>query len=284
MSQNNIAQRIQEDRETLTRAFRKIADFLVAEPQKFISNPIRNLSESIGVSEPTIIRFARHYDFQGLPDLRLAFAMSTAAAAADSKLSAHLEPRLKDKEIVNREAKQAIASRAVELTTSDNSLLIDSGSTAQFLTEQLVDAPAKTIMTTSLNSVLILRNSSQHRLIMSGGTLRPGAMSLAGRMAETNLSEMAFDTAYLGADTINPERGLSTFSEEESHLNRAMIRASKRVVVMADSSKFAGPALHNICGLSAVDTIISDTSLPADICSAIKGNGVELILVDVPSY
>lgn len=282
MSQNNIAQRIQDDRESLTRAFRKIADFLVAEPQKFISNPIRNLSESIGVSEPTIIRFARHYDFQGLPDLRLAFAMSTAAA--DSKLSAHLEPRLKDKEVVNREAKQAIASRAAELTASDDSLLLDSGSTAQFLTERLVDAPAKTIMTTSLNSVLILRNSSQHRLIMSGGTLRPDAMSLAGRMAETNLSDMAFDTVYLGADTINPERGLSTFSEEESHLNRAMIRASKRVVIMADSSKFAGPALHNICGLSAVDIIISDTSLPADICSAIKSCGVDLILVDVPSY
>ncbi|WIY25809.1 hypothetical protein [Parasedimentitalea psychrophila] len=282
MSKNNIAQRIQEDRGSLTRAFRKIADFLVAEPQQFISNPIRILSESIGVSEPTIIRFARHYEFQGLPDLRLAFAMSTAAA--DSNLSAHLEPRLKDKEVVNREAKQAIASRAVELTTSDNSLLLDSGSTAQFLTEQLVDAPAKTIMTTSLNSVLILRNSNQHRLIMSGGTLRPDAMSLAGRMAETNLSDMAFDTAYLGVDIINPERGLSTFSEEESHLNRAMIRASKRVVVMVDSSKFVGPALHNICDLSAVDIIISDTSLPADICSAIKGRGVDLILVDVPSY
>jgi DeoR/GlpR family transcriptional regulator of sugar metabolism len=276
---DNIFQRICEDRDTLSRAFRQIADFLIAEPREFITNPMRVLSEKIGVSEPTLIRFARHYGYQGLPDLRLSFAMSLATRGTD--VAADMEPRLKDKEVVNRIAKQMIAAKAAELTAQDQSLLLDSGSTTQFLAENLVSAPAKTILTTSLNSVLILRNAEQHRLMMPGGIFRHGAMSLAGRMAEMNLADMTFDTAYIGADTLHPEHGISTYSEEEAHLNRAMIRASKRVIVLADASKIKGPALHRICDLSDVDIIVSDSTLSSQVRSAIEATSTELILAEL---
>lgn len=273
-----IVHQIQQDRDSLSRAFRQIADFLDREPRAFINSPMRTLSERIGVSEPTLIRFARHYGYQGLPDLRLAFAMSLAAR--DVTASADLEPRLTDKEIVNRRAKQAIAARAAVLAGADRSILLDSGSTVQLLAEALVSAPGKTIMTTSINAVLILRNSDQHRLMMAGGVVRSNAMSLAGRMAERTLGEMTFDTLYLGADTLHPAHGISTYSEEEAHLNRAMIRASLRVVVLADASKFKGPALHHICDLSDVDIIVSDSSLPLDIRTAISATTTGLILAD----
>lgn len=274
----SVVQRIADDRDGLSRAFRQIADFLGDDPRAFISSPMRTLSERIGVSEPTLIRFARHYGYQGLPDLRLAFAMSLATR--DVSASAGLEPRLKDKEVVNRRAKQAIAARAAELTAADRALLLDSGSTVQFLAERLAHAPGKVIMTTSLNAALILRNSDQHRLMIAGGVVRPNAMSVAGRMAETALAKMTFDTLYLGADTLHPEHGISTYSEEEAHLNRAMIRASKRVVALVDASKFKGPALHHICDLSDVNIIVSDTGLPADIRAAIEATTTELILAD----
>lgn len=277
---SDVVQQIAKDRDSLSRAFRLIADFLGSEPRSFINSPMRTLSERIGVSEPTIIRFARHYGYQGLPDLRLAFAMSLAAR--DGSATADLEPRLTDKEIVNRRAKAAIAARAVALTEADRSILLDSGSTVQFLAEELISAPGKTIMTTGINSVLILRNSEQHRLMMVGGDVRQNAMSLAGRMAESNLNEMTFDTLYLGADTLHPEYGFSTYSEEEAHLNRAMIRAAKRVVALVDATKFKGPALHHICDLSQVDIIVSDSGLPQDTRAAIEATTTQLILADVP--
>ena len=276
----NIAERIGTDRDGLSRAFRQIADFLASEPRAFINSPMRTVSDRIGVSEPTLIRFARHYGYQGLPDLRLAFAMSLATR--DGTVSADLEPRLTDKEVVNRRAKQAIAERAAELTRDDRSLLLDSGSTVQLLAQNLITAPGKTIMTTSLNAVLTLRNCEQHSLMMSGGVVRTNAMSLAGRMAEMTLSEMTFDTLYLGADTLHPAHGISTYREEEAHLNRAMIRAAKRVVALVDASKFKGPALHHICDLSQVDIIVSDSTLPDDIRAAIAATTTQLILADVP--
>lgn len=277
---DDILGRITQDRDSLSRAFRMIADFLIAEPRAFITSPMRSLAEQIEVSEPTLIRFARHYGYQGLPDLRLAFAMSLAAS--DVAASVDLEPRLKDKEAVNRAAKQAIAARAFELTGTDNSLLLDSGSTVQMLAEQLATAPGKTILTTGLNAVLILRHASQHCLILPGGTLRTEAMALAGRMAEANLTDMTVDTVYLGADSLHPEHGLSTYGEEEAHLNRAMIRAGKRVVVLVDSSKFKSPALHHICDLSDVDVIVTDSNLSTEHRAAIEATSTTLILADTP--
>ena len=59
-----------------------------------------------------------------------------------------------------------------------------------------------------------------------------------------------------------------------------MINASRRVVVLADASKFGSPALHRICGLDRVHTVITDDRLPVATRAAITAAGVELIVVD----
>ena len=275
----SIVDRIERDRPGMTRAFRLIADFLASDPQAFIRQPIRDVSDAVGVSEPSLIRFARSYGFKGFPDLRLSVAMSLAAA--DSRSLDTLEPTLADKEFVRREAKNAIAQAAAPLVLEDSSIIIDSGSTATLLTQHLMGMKPLTILTTGLHTIMALRACMQHRIILPGGTFRPDAMSLGGRIAESALSCMSFDTVYMGADSVNTDFGLSTFSEEEAHLNRAMIRACRRVVVLADASKFRSPALHQICELSEVDILVTDSSLPLPIRQSVEERVTRLIICEV---
>ncbi len=277
---NNLVEKINKDRADLSRAFGLIADYLLKTPQGFIHAPMRELSTKIGVSEPTLIRFSRHYGYTGLPDFRLAIAMALAAGGLND--GADLEPRLADKEGVNRLAKQAIAAAAVSVMAKDKAILLDSGSTVQFLATELRNAPALTIMSTGLKSALGLMNSPQHQLMLPGGEIRKNALSLSGRLAETSLSAMRFDTAYIGADSIDAEHGLSTFNEAEAHLTRAMIAASQRTVVLADATKFKSPALHKICALSKVDIIITDQNLTPEICREVRALNVQLILAKLP--
>lgn len=150
----------------------------------------------------------------------------------------------------------------------------------QFLAAHLAKTSGKTILTTSLSIIMMLHQSGQHRLIMPGGALRPGALSIGGRMAETNLSGMSFDTVYLGADAVHAQFGLSTYDEEEAHLNRAMIRAGKRVVALVDSSKFHDRALHKICDFSQVDIIITDDLITSEARRAIEATDTRLILAE----
>lgn len=276
----DILNQIESDLPELSRALRNVAEFLLANPTQFIRQPLRELSDSIGVSEPSLIRFGRRYGFKGLPDLRIAVAM--ALAAHDSGSSAEIEPTIHDKEVVNKRAKRAVAALAADLIADDQSILLDSGSTVQFMAEHLKTAPSKVLMTTGLNLMLALHDCPQHQLMLTGGVLRQNAMSLSGRLVETTLETMSFDTVLLGADRVDPALGLSTFSEEEAHLNRAMIRASRRVIVLADASKFGPTKLHRICDLSKVEAIVSDTSMPAEMQQELRSKNVRLHLADIP--
>ena len=276
----NLVGRIVADQPNLSRKFRWIAEFLVAQPDVFIRRPMRELSERIKVSEPTLTRFCRRYGYKGLPDFRIALAMSLAGQGTLN--ASYLEPSIQDKAVTHREAKKAIARTAAPLVSDDRSIILDSGSTVQLLAERLADAPPLSILTTGLNAFLSLKGSSQHELFLPGGVLRPNAMSLGGRLVEKTLSGMSFDTAYIGADSIDPAIGLSTFDEEEAHLTRAMINACRRVVVLADASKFNSPTLHRICDLSKLHILVSDESLPPDIRSAVREKGVEILLAELP--
>ncbi|MDA7963476.1 transcriptional regulator [Ruegeria sp.] len=276
----DILNQIQDDLPELSRALRCVAEFLLANPTQFIRQPLRELSETVGVSEPSLIRFGRRYGFKGLPDLRIAVAM--AMAARESGSSAELEPTIRDKEVVNKRAKRAVAALAARLIADDQSILLDSGSTVQFMADHLREASPKVLMTTGLNLMLALHECPQHQLMLTGGVLRQNSMSLSGRLVETTLEGMSFDTVLLGADRVDPSLGLSTFSEEEAHLNRAMIRASRRVIVLADAGKFGATKLHRICDLSKVDAIVSDASMPEDMRQELRDKNVELHLAQVP--
>lgn len=276
----DILNQIESDLPELSRALRNVAEFLLANPTQFIRQPLRELSESIGVSEPSLIRFGRRYGFKGLPDLRIAIAM--ALAAQESGSSAEIEPTIHDKEVVNKRAKRAVAALTADLIADDQTILLDSGSTVQFMAEHLKTAPSKVLMTTGLNLMLALHDCAQHQLMLTGGVLRQNAMSLSGRLVETTLEAMSFDTVLLGADRVDPALGLSTFSEEEAHLNRAMIRASRRVIVLADASKFGPTKLHRICDLSKVDAIVSDASMPVEMQQELRSKNVRLHLADIP--
>jgi DNA-binding MurR/RpiR family transcriptional regulator len=56
---------------TLSRTNRKIAHAIVTEPRAFVEKPVDELVGWLGVSAPTITRFARALDCEGLRDLKL---------------------------------------------------------------------------------------------------------------------------------------------------------------------------------------------------------------------
>ena len=182
--------------------------------------------------------------------------------------------------MVNLGAKRAIARFALSLVGSDRSIIIDSGSTTQLFAENLRTAPGLVIMTTGLNIAETFRGASQHTVMLPGGTVRFESNSLSGRLVESTLGGMRFDAIYLGADSIDPVLGLSTFNEAEAHQNAAMVGVSQRVIVLADSTKFRAPALHRICEPDRIHAVITDTGLPDEIAETLEQRGVAVHRVE----
>lgn len=259
------------------KAFQLVGTYLLASPEAFIREPLQEIARAAGVSEPTVLRFCRQFGFKGLPDFRIALAMSLAREAGRS---AFIDPGVTDKAVVNLGAKRAIARFALSLVGDDRSIIIDSGSTTQLFAENLRAAPGLVIMTTGLNIAEAFRGASQHTVMLPGGTVRFESNSLSGRMVESTLGGMRFDTIYLGADAIDPVLGLSTFNEAEAHQNAAMVAVSQRVIVLADSTKFRAPALHRICEPDRIHAVITDTGLSDETAALLEQHGVTVHRVE----
>jgi len=263
----------------LNKAFRRIASYVIASPHDFMHRPLQEIAKGAEVSEPSVVRFCRHFGFKGVPDCRIALAMSLARHAS-SPNAAFLEPGVTDKAGVNLAQKRAIAAFALNLVGDDRSIILDSGSTSQLFAEALRAAPGMVIMTTGFNIVEALRGAHQHTVMMPAGTVRYESNSVSGRLVESTLSSMRFDAVYLGADAIDPAHGLSTFNEVEAHQNAAMVNVSARVIVLADSTKFRAPSLHRICHIDRIDTIVTDSGLPDELAELIEKRGIKLYRVD----
>lgn len=279
LSTPSLVEVIAADLGDLSKAFHRVGAYLIAQPDGFMHNSIQEISRLAEVSEPTVIRFCRHYGFKGMADFRIALAMSLAGQTPGGSRS-FLEPRVSDKAGVNLIQKTAIAHAAMRLVAEDRSIIVDSGSTTQLFAAGLRNAQPLAIMTTGLNIVETLRGSPQHKVMLPGGTVRYESMSLSGGLVETTLLNMRFDTLYLGADSIDPELGLSTFNEVEAHQNATMIRSCNRVVVLADSTKFRAPALHRFCDVAQIHTIITDTGLSDAIAARLTAQGVQVHCAD----
>jgi len=273
----DLLEKIRGDLPKLTKANRCVAELLVRAPNDFMSWPTKEIAAAAGVSEPTVIRFCRHYGYKGIPNFRIALAISLAAATRGGN-RVFLEPNVSDKAFVHRHQKLSIANKALELIAPDRSVILDSGSTIQLFAQTLRNVSGRTILTTGLNIVETLWGCNQHSIILPGGTLRFEARALTGPLVETSLKTMRFDTVYFGADSVDPQSGLSTFNEEEARQCAAMMAVSRRIVVLVDSSKFRAPMLHQFCALDRIDTIVTDDKIPDGVAQNLREAGVNLLI------
>ncbi len=257
----------------MTPKMRAIGDLCLEETERFIRNTSREICAELGTSEPTLIRFCRQFGHSGLSDFRIDLALSLAH---QPRAHGFVEPLAVDRRRANLAAKRRIAERAVTLLGADDTLLIDNGSTAEFFAAALPEHPPRTIMT---NGLVVAQNAmarGEHDVLLTGGRIRPRALSLTGRQVENTLSDMRFDTFIMGVGTVEPEMGFSTFREDEAHGTRTMVQAAARVIVLADHTKFRKSALHRICGLEDIDILVTDLPPDSTILPAIRERGVRV--------
>ena len=115
------------------------------------------------------------------------------------------------------------------------------------------------MITNALNMAMALANAPHVHLVMLGGVLRPNSFTLSGPQSEPALATLPADRLFLGVDSLDPERGLMTPHLMEAQLNAQMIRVSRQVIAVADSSKLQRRNLSVIGALDCLDMLITDS-------------------------
>ncbi|TDV34906.1 DeoR/GlpR family DNA-binding transcription regulator [Actinophytocola oryzae] len=136
------------------------------------------------------------------------------------------------------------------------------------------EEPTVTVVTNALNIASELAVRPHVKIVVTGGVARPASFELSGPLATHILDEITMDVVFLGVDAVDPTRGAYAHHEGEASINRLMVDRARRVVVTADSSKLGGHAFARICPVSAIDTLITDTTATDEVVAAFETEGV----------
>jgi len=232
---------------------------------------VGELSRNLGISQITIRKDLEWLKSKGL-------VHRTHGGALRIQSSSLFDPSLQEKQKQHSQEKQRIAAAAAKMVEEGDCVLLDSGTTTTAIAHALKGFSQLTVITNAVNIAAEL-TSTNLEVILVGGSLRKNSFSLVGPLAEDVLHEMHADILFLGVDGFDPEVGLTTPNLLESRVNRAMVKAARRVVAVCDSTKFNRCSLSRIVPPSAVHCVITDLDLPAETAEVLRGQGIEVVLV-----
>ena len=173
-----------------------------------------------------------------------------------------------------------ISAKAASLIAQDDSIIIASGTTMAFLAREIKPVGHLTVITAAVPVTSILSQDTNVDVIQLGGITRSSSVSVVGPFAEQMLGNFNCSKLFVGVDGIDLEFGLTTTNMLEAALNRVMMNAAQKVIVLADSSKFGRRGFSKICDLEAVDRIITDNGIQPLYLDRLRERGIEVIVVD----
>lgn len=232
---------------------------------------VTELSRRFKTSEVTIRNDLKDLHQRGLLQRAHGGAIKVATVRGD--------PSLQIKAELHADEKRRIGAAAAALINDGESIILDSGTTTQQIARQIKNKKDLKVITNGLNVAMELFGAADIQLILLGGMVRQNSLSAVGHFAEAMLKELSADKLFLAIDACDLEFGLSTPNLEESQVNQAMVGIAKEKFLVADSSKFGKRSLSRIVPLEAMDSVITDKALPAEIQAELRALGVRLILV-----
>jgi len=228
------------------------------------------LASIFNVSEMTIRR-----DLASLEGLGLIHRTHGGAVSARGR---SYEPPFLARSSAYNDEKVRIGKAAAALVKTGDSIALDSGTTALEVARELVTARDITVLTPSFQVAQVLADRAGIRLILTGGILRPGELSMIGDLATHAFEELFVDKLFLGAAAVDIQIGLTEFNYEDALVKRAMAASAKEVILLVDSSKFGQVAFSRIAPLRCVNRIVTDSKVSDEIRSAYERVGVEVIV------
>lgn len=228
----------------------------------------RKLADDFGVSEVTIRSDLEILDAKK----QLIKTHGGAIALPVDSPAAAFEERMHR----NFNAKRRIAQMAARQILDNQSLVFDSGSTLLLLAMQMPPVNNVVVATTAMNIAQHLMYRPGLDVHMIGGRVFPNTVSTIVSDFEKAVGGLVAHQAFVSAHAIDQAFDVVDVSEDIARTKRNLVRMARRVILVADSSKWDIGASSKAFSLSRVDLIITDSDMPYAIRGRLEKLGVEV--------
>lgn len=245
---------------------RKILELLQEEGSARVSA----ISRLFGVSDPTVRQDLERLESEGLivREHGGAFLKSVPEQVRSLNLQ-HLE---------NMDKKVRIGRRAAELVIDEDSIILDSGSTATEVARNLGTKKHLRIITNALNIALLLGTEHSFEIMVTGGEFKAPTLSLTGERAAAFFDRIHVQKTLLAVGGISVDAGLSYPGFADIAVKKAMIEAASEVILLADSTKIGRVAFATLGPVDPSMVLVTDDGISDKDRAAFEDIGVKVII------
>lgn len=187
------------------------------------------------------------------------------------------EPGLAARDAVMTAEKERIAKAALAALPQEGAVIIDAGTTTGRLAAVLPTDRELTVVVNAPPLAVALASRPNLTVIMLGGRVRGRTLATVDDLALRPLEHLFVDVAFMATNGCTPEHGLTTPDPAEAAVKRAMVRAARRAVLLADHTKFSQDYMARFAELSDIDVIYSDTGLDRGLAAELEAAGPEVV-------
>ncbi len=235
---------------------------------------VSDLVTRLGVSDMTVRRDLDVLAGRGLVEKVYGGATSVVGKSTD-------EPGFEAKSVRQRTQKEAIAELAATLVRPGTAIGLSAGTTTWTLARALDAIPGLTIVTNSIQVADVLRGSTQpDRTVVLTGGVRTPSDALVGPVAVHSLRSLHLDAVFLGVHGMADGPGFTTPNLTESETDRALVEAGRKLVVLADHTKWGTVGISTIADLDEADVVVTDDGIPDEAKEILAERVGELMIAE----
>jgi DeoR family deoxyribose operon repressor len=177
------------------------------------------------------------------------------------------------------EEKSRIGKKAASLVVPHDTIIIDAGSTTEYVAKHIGDDTPVMVLAFTLNTINIISSRSNFALIVAGGSFHRNTLSFVGSSGIDLIKQSRASKAFISASGVSDKLGVTSTNLYEIEIKKAVIKSSETKVLLVDSSKFDQVKIAHIGELKDFDIIITDTGVPQRYVDITRELGIQMYCV-----
>lgn len=177
--------------------------------------------------------------------------------------------------------KHRIAAAAASRLEGAESVYIDEGVTPQLVAEAIAadlrPGSKLTVVTSSLLAAGSLARSTDITVVLLGGRLRGHTMATVDHWATRMLKELVIELAFLGANGISRDHGLTTPDPAVAAVKSQVLASARRRIFVGVHTKFGVSSFCRFADIPDFEAIVTDTGVSATDAHRYSALGPQVI-------
>ncbi len=234
-----------------------------------------DLAGLLGVSYMTIRRDMKEMEAEG----KLSVINGVAVAGTDPLLANDRPYTLASAGAQMVDEKDRIGRKAVSFIENNDVIIIDTGSTTEFVAKHLPADMNITIICYTINILIEVYKRPNCQIVFPGGFFHDNTLMFESPEGLALIKRNRANKAFISATGVSETYGVMCDNHYECPMKRTIIDSSLNRYLLFDSTKFDRVRIAHYAELGEFNAIITDTGVPKTLNKTAKKLGIDLHLV-----